>query len=421
MVRLLNQLREHSESGPMSGRKVVVTGIGGICSLGLTAPAIWDSMMAGTVGFSPLPGFPQGTLRLNLAGSVRGFPDGRIPDRTLDHTDRFAQFLLASAKEAVESAGIAKEDPRWKDAAVVAGSGIGGEVSHDFAFWEMYGLKKPRVNPLLIPKVMANAGASHVSMAYGAQGQVYTVCSACSSSNHAIGLAWMHIQSGMCDLALAGGSESSITFGIMKAWEGMRVLSAETCRPFSKNRSGLILGEGAGTLVLESEESALSRGATILAELAGFGMSADAAHLTLPQPEGAALAMRRALQAAQMEPDEVSYINAHGTGTPANDPLETKAIHSVFGDHARKLAVSSTKSMHGHLLGGAGAVEAVTTVMALQHQIAPPTMNFVEPDPECDLDYVPNAARPMPIRAALSNSFAFGGLNAVLAFRTYQA
>ncbi len=403
----------------MSGRRVVVTGIGAVCSLGLDTPAIWSSLQAGTPCLSPLPEFSQGPLRFDKAGIVQGFPDGRLPARLLDQSDRFTQFLLAAAGEAVAQAGIQQDDPNWANAAIVTGSGIGGELAHDTAFWDMYGLKKTRVNPLMIPKIMPNAGASQLSIVYGVRGIVYTVSTACSSANHAIGLAWSHVQSGMCDLALAGGSESSITFGFLKAWEGMRVVSPDTCRPFSKNRTGLILGEGGGILVLESEERARARGATILAELAGFGMSADASHLTLPQPDGAALAMTRALESARLVPEDVDYINAHGTATPANDPLETKAIRQVFGGHANKVAVSSTKSMHGHVLGGAGAVEAVATVLALSHQTAPPTANFTEADPDCDLDYVPNVARPMPIRAALSNSFAFGGLNAVLAFRRY--
>ncbi|MCU0228749.1 MAG: beta-ketoacyl-[acyl-carrier-protein] synthase family protein [Bryobacterales bacterium] len=401
----------------MSARRVVVTGIGAVCALGLNAQCLWESLEAGAVGLSALPEFHQGPLRFDKAGMVVGFPDGRLSPRLLDSSDRFAQFLLAAAGEAVEQSGIPPDDPRWAGAAIVTGSGIGGELAHDTAFWDMYGLKKPRVNPLVIPKIMPNAGASQLSIVYGVRGLVYTVSTACSSANHAIGLAWSHIRSGACDLALAGGSESSITFGFLKAWEGMRVVSPDTCRPFSRNRSGLILGEGGGVLVLESEESARARKATILAELAGFGMSADASHLTLPAPEGAALAMSRALHTAGMTPADVDYINAHGTGTPANDPLETKAIREVFAAAADRLAVSSTKSMHGHVLGGAGAVEAVATVLAIRNQMAPPTANFTEADPECDLDYVPNNARPLPIRAALSNSFAFGGLNAVLAFR----
>lgn len=404
----------------MKARRVVITGSGAICALGRNCGEIWDALAAGRSGFSALPKFPAGELKFPIAGIVEEFPGERISPKLQDLTDRFAQFLLASATEAVSQARVPADDPRWADATIVTGTSIGGEMAQDESFWSMYGERKARVHPLLIPRTMPNAAASHLSMAYGVRGQVYTVSTACSSANHAIGQAWMAIHSGMCDLALAGGSEAPITFGFLKAWEAMRVVSPDTCRPFSRDRSGLILGEGGGILVLESEESALARGATILAELAGFGMSADAHHLTLPKSDGAALAMRRALKSAGLAPEEVQYINAHGTGTPVNDPVETAAIRAVFGGHSKNLAVSSTKSMHGHILGGAGAVEAAATLLAITHQTAPPTANFTEADPECDLDYVPNIARPMEIHAALSNSFAFGGLNAVLAFRRYD-
>lgn len=404
----------------MKTRRVVITGSGAVCALGRNCAEIWRALSAGRSGFTALPKFAAGDVKFSIAGIVHGFPDERVSPKLQDLTDRFAQFLLASAQEAVSQAGLAPDDPRWADAAVITGTSIGGETAQDESFWSMYGEGKPRVHPLLIPKTMPNAGASHLSMTYGVRGQVYTVSTACSSANHAIGQAFMAIRSGNCDLALTGGSEAPITFGFLKAWEGMRVVSPDTCRPFSRGRGGLILGEGGGILVLESEETALARGATILAELAGFGMSADAHHLTVPKADGAALAMRRALESAGMAPEEVQYINAHGTGTPINDPVETAAIRLVFGDHAKNLAVSSTKSMHGHVLGGAGAVEAAATLLAISHQTAPPTANFTEADPECDLDYVPNTARPMEIRAALSNSFAFGGLNAVLAFRQYR-
>lgn len=403
----------------MRERKVVITGTGAVCALGRNCEAIWESLSLGRSAIGPLPSFPAGALKFPNAAMAAGFPDERISPRVQDQCDRFAQFLLAAAEEAVSQAGVCREDSRWTTGAVITGTGIGGEIAQDESFWAMYGERKPRVHPLLIPRTMPNAGASQLSMIYGVQGQVYTVSTACSSANHAIGLAWMAIRSGVCDLALTGGSEAPITFGFLKAWEAMRVVSMDTCRPFSKHRGGLILGEGGGILVLESEESALARGATILAELAGFGMSADANHLTLPKSDGAALAMQRALESAGMAPQDVQYVNAHGTGTAANDPVETAAIRKVFGAHADHLAVSSTKSMHGHVMGGAGAVEAVATVLAIQHQIAPPTANFLEPDPECDLDYVPNTARAMHIGGALSNSFAFGGLNAVLAFRRY--
>ncbi len=403
----------------MKTRRVVITGSGAVCALGRNCTDLWDALAAGRSGFTDLPKYEAGELKFAVAGIAGGFPDDRVPPRLQDLTDRFAQFLLASSQEAVAQAGLTPDDPRWANGAVITGTSIGGETVQDESFWSMYREHKPRVHPLLIPRTMPNAGASHLSMTYGVQGQVYTVSTACSSSNHAIGLAFMAIRSGMCDLALAGGSEAPITFGFLKAWEAMRVVSPDTCRPFSRGRGGLILGEGGGILVLESEETALARGATILAELAGFGMSADAHHLTVPKPGGAAAAMRRALASAGLAPEEVQYINAHGTGTPINDPVETAAIREVFGSHAKNLAVSSTKSMHGHVLGGAGAVEAAATLLAIQHQTAPPTANFTEADPECDLDCVPNAARPMEIHAALSNSFAFGGLNAVLAFRRY--
>jgi nodulation protein E len=404
----------------MADRKVVITGVGVVCALGLNCREMWDSLASGRAAIGPLPSFPPGPIKFPNAAVAAGFPDDRINPRVQDTCDRFAQFLLAAGQEAVTQAGVEPTDPRWREAGVITGTGIGGEIAQDESFWSLYGERKHRVHPMLIPRTMPNAGASQLSMVYGVQGQVYTVSTACSSSNHAIGLAWTSIRSGVCDLALTGGSEAPITFGFLKAWEAMRVVSPDTCRPFSKERGGLILGEGGGILVLESEESALARGATILAELAGFGMSADAHHLTLPKSDGAALAMERALKTAGMSPGDVQYINAHGTGTPANDPVETAAIRRVFGSHAERLAVSSTKSMHGHVMGGAGAVEAAATILALQHQIAPPTANFLEPDPECDLDYVPNVARPMEIRGALSNSFAFGGLNAVLAFRRYD-
>ena len=265
---------------------------------------------------------------------------------------------------------------------------------------------------------MANAGASHISMRYGITGPAWTVSTACSSSNHAIGQAFWMVRSGAVDCAIAGGSEAVFHFGFLKTWEAMRVVSTDTCRPFSRDRKGLILGEGGAMLVLEPLESARARGATVLAELAGFGMSADAHHITQPSVEGAAAAMRGALADARSNHEEIGYINAHGTGTAANDPAETKAIRCVFGAHADRLAVSSTKSMHGHTLGAAGAIESVATILALRNGVLPPTANYTTPDPECDLDVVPNVAREARISAALSNSFAFGGLNAVLLFRS---
>jgi nodulation protein E len=277
------------------------------------------------------------------------------------------------------------------------------------------------VHPLTIPKTMSNAGASHISMEFGITGPSFTISTACSSSAHAIGQAFWMVRNGVCDLALTGGSEAPFSFGILKAWEAMRVVSAETCRPFSKDRKGMILGEGAAMFVIEPLEIAQARGARILAELVGFGMSADACHITQPSAEGAARAMRAALRDARLKPEEIGYINAHGTATPANDPTETAAIRATFGEHANRLAVSSTKSMHGHALGAAAALECLATALALRDGILPPTVNYNEPDPDCDLDVIPNHARTAQVEYALTNSFAFGGLNAVLALRAAPA
>jgi nodulation protein E len=294
---------------------------------------------------------------------------------------------------------------------------VGGQSTEDVGFQDLYKKGLNRVHPLTIPKTMANAGASHISMEFGITGPSFTFSTACASAAHAIGQAFWMVRSGMTDLAIAGGSEAPFSLGILKAWEAMRVVSTDTCRPFSKDRRGMILGEGAAMLVLEPMEAAQARGVRIHGELVGFGMSADAAHITQPSSEGAARAMRAALRDAGIAPDAVGYINAHGTGTAANDPTEMAAIRAVFGAHAGRLAVSSTKSMHGHALGASAALECVATALALRDGLLPPTANYREPDPECDLDVIPNQARAAQVEFALSNSFAFGGLNAVLALK----
>ncbi|HUS06301.1 MAG TPA: beta-ketoacyl-[acyl-carrier-protein] synthase family protein, partial [Bryobacteraceae bacterium] len=328
--------------------------------------------------------------------------------------DRFCQFSLVAAREAAHDAGFTPSGPRC---GVVTGSCVGGQTSMDEAFLDLYQKGLPRVNPMMIPRVMSNSGASHISMDFGITGPVYSISTACSSSNHAIGQAFWMVRDGVMDAAVAGGGEAVFSMGFLKAWEAMRVVSPDTCRPFSNDRQGLILGEGAAMAVLETMEAASARGARIYGEIAGFGMSSDAHHITQPSADGAALAMRMALRDAVIAPEAVGYINAHGTGTASNDSTETAAIRSAFGTHAGRLAVSSTKSMHGHALGAAGALEAAATLLALHHGIIPPTANYNEPDPACDLDVVPNTARPLQCEYALSNSFAFGGLNAVLAFR----
>lgn len=300
------------------------------------------------------------------------------------------------------------------------GTGIGGQTTQEENYKKLYGEKAKRLPPLTVPKLIPNAAASHVTMEFGIKGPSFSIASACASAAHSIAQSCMMLRTGLIDVAVTGGSEACITFGTVKGWEALRVTSKTDCRPFSKDRTGMILGEGSGTIVLETLEHAQARGANIYAEVIGFGMSSDAGAIVQPSREGAAQAIRAALKDARLKPEDVQYINAHGTGTPQNDPTETGAIRDVFGTHADQLAVSSTKSMHGHALGAAAALETIAVVSALQQQSAPPTMNYSEPDPQCDLDYVPNQARSMDIDAALCNSFAFGGLNCVLAFKRYQ-
>src|SRR5580704_16371273 len=399
-------------------RRVAITGLGAICALGRTVRETAESLRAGRSGIGPIESTDMSQVRFQNGAEVRGYThQPYFDDRRADFIDRFAQFAVIAAREAVADAGIEWTPEMRETAAIVTGSCVGGQSTEDIGFIEVYKLGHNRVHPLTIPKTMANAGASHISMEFGITGPSFTISTACSSAAHAIGQAFWMVRSGQVDLALTGGSEAPFSFGILKAWEAMRVVSPDTCRPFSRDRHGMILGEGAGMLVLEPLEAAQARGARIHAELVGFGMSADACHITQPSWEGAARAMRGALRDAGIGPEEIGYINAHGTATAANDPTETAAIRSVFGAHANRLAISSTKSMHGHALGAAAALEAVAAILAVREGVLPPTANFRMPDPECDLDIIPNRARAAQVEYALSNSFAFGGLNAVLAFR----
>ncbi len=357
-------------------------------------------------------------IRFQNGGEVRGYThQPYFEDRRADFIDRFAQFAVIAAREAVVSAGIEWTPELREQAAIVTGSCVGGQATEDIGFQDIYKRGLNRVHPLTIPKTMANAGASHISMEFGITGPSFTISTACSSAAHAIGQAYWMVRGGVTDLALAGGSEAPFSVGILKAWEAMRVVSPDTCRPFSKDRRGMILGEGSAMFVLEPLEAALARGARVHAEIVGFGMSADASHITQPSVDGAARALRAALRDAGLKPEQIGYINAHGTATPANDPTETAAIRSVFGAHTGKLPVSSTKSMHGHALGAAAALEALASTLALRDGFLPPTVNYQAPDPDCDLDVIPNQSREQRVEYALSNSFAFGGLNAVLAFR----
>jgi nodulation protein E len=399
-------------------RRVVITGAGSISALGRTAAEFAEALREGRCGIGPILSTDVSSLRFQNGAEVKNYSHTPwFDDRRADFMDRFAQFALIAAREAAADAAIEWTPELRERAAIVTGSCVGGQATEDIGFQEVYKKGLNRVHPLTIPKTMANAGASHISMEFGITGPAFTVSTACASAAHAIGQAVTMVRSGMTDLAITGGSEAPFSFGILKAWEAMRVVSPDTCRPFSKDRHGMILGEGAAMFVIEPLEAAVARGARIHAEIAGFGMSADACHITQPSMEGAARAMRAALRDAGVAPESVEYINAHGTGTGANDPTETAAIKDVFGGHAGKLAVSSTKSMHGHALGAAAALECLATITALRDGILPPTANYSQPDPECDLDVVPNVARKADVEWAISNSFAFGGLNAVLVLR----
>ena len=399
-------------------RRVAITGMGAICALGRNVREVAASLCQGRPGIGPIESADCSQLRFQNGAEVRGYHhQPYFEDRRADFLDRFAQFAVIAAREAVACASVEWTPELRERAAIITGSCVGGQSTEDVGFHEVYKLGHNRVHPLTIPKTMANAGASHISMEFGITGPSYTISTACSSAAHAIGQAYWMIRGGSTDLAITGGSEAPFSFGILKAWEAMRVVSPETCRPFSRDRRGMILGEGAAMFVLEPLEAARARGAAVHAEIVGFGMSADANHITQPSAEGAARAMRAALRDAAIAPEQIGYVNAHGTATPANDVTEAAAIRAVFGAHTDRLAVSSTKSMHGHALGASAALECLATALALRDGVLPPTANFTELDPECDLDVIPNQARPAEVEYALSNSFAFGGLNAVLALR----
>ncbi len=389
-----------------------------ISALGCKRESFWEALIAGRPGIHPIQGVDRSLIRFQYGAEVRNYnPLLHFDEREASLLDHFAQFGVVAAREAIADSGIEFTPELKERTAIVTGSCAGGQATEDEGFTALYKNNVPRVNPFTIPRIMANGAASRISLEQGITGPTYTVATACSSSNHAIGQAFWMIRNGLVDAAVTGGSEAIFSLGFLKAWEAMRVVSPDTCRPFSKDRRGLILGEGGAMLILETLEAARGRGAKIYAEVAGFGMSSDAYHITQPSAEGAARAIRLAMADAGISPEQIGYINAHGTATPANDSTETQAIRKCLGSQADRVAVSSTKSMHGHALGAAGAIEAVATVLAMHCGVLPPTANYTIPDPACDLDIIPNIARPREVECALSNSFAFGGLNAVLAFR----
>ncbi len=399
--------------------RVAITGLGIICALGNDLREFRQGLFRGRCGIRLIQAVDTSGLRFHCGAEVSDYDSSQHFDGSHQEVlDRFAQFAVIAAREAIRNAGITITPELSSQVAVVVGSSVGGQSSEDAGFQEIYLRGRPRVHPLTIPKAMMNAGASHICMDLAITGPALTISTACSSANHAIGLAFWMVRSGQVALAITGGSEAPFSLGLLRAWEAMRVVSSDSCRPFSRDRSGLILGEGAAMLVLEPLERAVARGATIYGEIVGFGMSADAHHIIQPAVAGPVRAMQSALADGSIEPSSVGYVNAHGTGTVSNDITETRAIHEVFGAHVERVLVSSTKSMHGHALGAAGAIEAVATALALHNGMIPPTINFAVPHPYCSLNLVVNEARPVAVDCALSNSFAFGGLNAVLAFKS---
>jgi nodulation protein E len=398
--------------------RVAITGAGTINPLGQDVAATLEAMKAGRCGIGPLEIRDIERLSVQIGGQVKGYREqDHFNRQQIALYDRFTQFTLLAAHEAVAQSGLRFEDDLALRSGVVLGTSGGGLNTQDENYRAVYEEGKNRVHPFIVPKLMNNAAASHVSMEYGLRGPSFTVAAACASSNHAMGLAFQMIRSGMARVMVTGGSEAMLCFGGIKAWEGLRVMSKDACRPFSANRNGMVQGEGAAVYVFEDMAHAQARGADILAEVAGFAMSSDAADIVMPSAQGAERAMRGALADAHMNAEDVGYINAHGTGTTANDKTECAAVAHAFGAHADRLMMSSTKSMHGHLIGGTGAVELLACIMALREGVIAPTIGYEEADPECALDVVPNEAREARVTSTLSNAFAFGGMNAVIALR----
>jgi 3-oxoacyl-[acyl-carrier-protein] synthase II len=407
--------------------RVVVTGLGAVTPNGIGVEQFWDNLVRGVSGVATITRFDASKHDTRIAGEVKGFdPLQWIEKKEVRKMDLFIQYAIAAAQMAFDDAGLKVADDDRDRMGVFVGTGMGGipalEESHKILLERGPG----RVSAFFIPSIITNLGSGQISMRFGMKGPNSCVCTACATGNHAIGDSFRILQHGDADVMIAGGSEAVITPLTIAGFAAMRALStrneepARASRPFDKDRDGFVMGEGSGIMVFETLEHAQRRGARIYAELAGYGMSADAYHMTLPALDGAVRSMRLCLQDAKLAPSGVDYVNAHGTSTPAGDINETQALKEVFGEHARKLAVSSTKSMTGHLLGAAGGIESVITVLSIARGMLPPTINYETPDPECDLDYVPNTARPAQVRAALTNSFGFGGTNASLIFKRFD-
>ncbi|WP_438957262.1 beta-ketoacyl-[acyl-carrier-protein] synthase family protein [Cognatiyoonia sp.] len=399
-------------------KRVVITGAGTINPLGRDVDATMEAMREGRSGIGPLKIRDVERLQIQIGGQVSDYDEAEYFNRQqIALYDRFTQFTLLAARQAIEQSGLKFTGKLADRSGVVLGTSGGGLNTQDENYRVVYETGKNRVHPFIVPKLMNNAAASHVSMEWNLRGPSFTVATACASSNHAMGQAFNMVRFGMAKVMLTGGSESMLCFGGIKAWEGLRVMSKDSCRPFSATRNGMVQGEGAGVYVFEEYEHAKARSADILCEVAGFAMSSDAADIVMPSKQGAARAIAGALTDGKIKKSSVGYVNAHGTGTAANDKTECAAVADVFGSHADQLMISSTKSMHGHLIGGTGAVELLACIMAVRDGIIAPTINYEEPDPECALDVVPNVAREAKTKFALSNAFAFGGLNAVIAVK----
>ncbi len=408
-------------SDPGSSRRVVVTGLGAITSIGTTVPDFWAGCRQAKLGVSPLDGFPIDDLKILIGAQVRGFdPKTRLKhfkrDKIILHADRYSWFAAAAADEAVKQSGLEIPFANPYRVAAIVGSGAGGLQTMETCYRDLFINHKKATHPLTLLRFIGSSAAAHVGIEFGVKGPTFATCSACSTAAHAIGIGRDYIRHGLVDVAIVGASESVINYGVMRAWQAMHVLSPEGCFPFAKRRNGTVLAEGAGILVLESEAHARARGAKMLAELKGFGMTSDSRDMVNPDIEGPSEAMRLALEDAKLSPGDIDYLNAHGTATTINDRNETNAIKLVFGNHAKDLAISSTKSMHGHPLGAGGGIEAVACIKAIEEGWVPPTIGLDEADPECDLDYIPNVGRDKKVTYTMSNSFAFGGLNAVLVF-----
>ena len=421
----------HNGHNGLNGTRVVVTGMGAVSPVGLNVPEMWQSLIAGKSGVDYISAFDPTPLETKFAAEAKGFdPLMYVGRKDAHRMDRFTQFAVAASLQAVEQSGLKMTNGNTEETGVIIGSSVGGLLSISEQVKILNDAGPKRISPILAPTMTGDAPSVQVSLVLGTKGLSYSPSSACSSGSDAIGQAYQAIRAGDAKVMIAGGAEAPVVPLIVAAFNSLRALSTNnngvkaSCRPFDAERDGFVLGEGAAILVLEEAEHALERGAPILAELASYGATSDAFHLTQPSPEGegAARALRMALQRADLTPRDIDYINAHGTATPLNDRTETRAIKSVFqanGYDAYSIPVSASKSMTGHLIGAAGSLEAIATILTINHGIVPPTINLTHPDPECDLDYVPNKARPVKVKTAMSNSFGFGGHNSVLIFRQY--